>query len=98
MKTKIKNEVNEFKNFLKNYNVVSMAIGVVIGSAVKDLVTSIANNIFMPIVTFLTPTGDWQKGALGNLLSSLINFFIIALIVFIVIKKILKIDDSNKSP
>ena len=71
-----------------------MAIGVVIGGAVKDLVTSIADNVFMPIIGLLTPNGAWKATAWGSLLSSLINFFIIAFVVYIVIKKVLKLDDE----
>ncbi len=108
MKTKIKEKIgkdkNEFLEFLKNYKVVDLAIGVVIGSAVKDLVTSIANDLLMPIIGILTPDGSWRSIVIniygselkvGNLIGSLLNFLIIALIVFIVIKKILKIEKDN---
>ena len=95
---------NEFVDFLKNYNVLELAIGVVIGGAVKDLVTSIANDMIMPVVGILSPTGSWKEivftiaGSdfkIGNLLGSVLNFLIIAILVFIVIKKILKIESVN---
>ena len=91
-------------DFLKNYNVLELAIGVVIGGAVKDLVTSIANDMIMPVVGILSPTGSWKEivftiaGSdfkIGNLLGSVLNFLIIAILVFIVIKKILKIESVN---
>ena len=53
IKEKIKKNQGEFLDFLKNYNVIELAIGVVIGNAVKDLVTSIAEDILMPVVGIL---------------------------------------------
>lgn len=97
---------NEFLDFLKNYNVLELAIGVVIGSAVKDLTSSIADDMIMPIIGMMSPTGSWREivftvaGSdfkIGNLIGSLLNFLIIALLVFIVIKKILKIEKKPKS-
>lgn len=91
----------EFVEFIKEYNVIQMAIGVVIGNAVKELVTSLANNLIMPFVNIMTPSGSWKEleWSVGNaqfkiglLISSLLDFFIVALVVFIVINKILKID------
>jgi len=88
----------EFVDFMKKYNVMELAIGVVIGGAVKDLVASIANDLIMPIVGIVTPDGSWRsivikiagsEFRIGNFIGSLLNFLIIALVVFIVIKKIL---------
>lgn len=95
---------NEFLDFLKNYNVLELAIGVVIGGAVKDLVTSIANDMIMPVIGIISPDGSWRSIAfkiagsefkVGNLLASTINFLIIALVVFITVKKILKIESID---
>ncbi len=103
MKNKIKE--NEFWKFLRNYNVFELATGVVIGGAVKDLVASIANDLLMPIVGMVTPNGSWQSivlklgGAefkIGNLISSFLNFMIIALVIFVLINKILKIESKDK--
>ena len=109
MKTKILDKVksnhHEFLDFLKNYKVIELAIGFVIGNAVKDLVTATAQDLLMPIIGIFTPTGSWQNIAfsvmgsefkVGNFISALLDFAIVAVIVFIVIKKILKIEDSAK--
>lgn len=102
---KVKNNHHEFLDFLKNYKVIELAIGVVIGNAVKDLVTAIAQDLLMPIIGIFTPTGSWQTIAfnimgsefkIGNLISSVLDFAIVALVIFIVIKKILKIEDEVK--
>jgi len=101
---KVGKNKNEFLDFLKNYNVLELAIGVVIGSAVKDLTTSIANDMIMPIIGILSPTGSWREivftvaGSdfkVGNMIGSLLNFLIVAVLVFVVIKKILKIEDNK---
>lgn len=102
---RVKNNHHEFLDFLKNYKVIELAIGFVIGNAVKDLVTAIAQDLLMPIIGIFTPTGSWQTIAfkimgsefkIGNLISSILDFAIVALVIFIVIKKILKIEDSEK--
>jgi len=102
---KVKNNHHEFLDFLKNYKVIELAIGVVIGSAVKDLVTSIAEDLIMPIIGIFTPSGSWKdlvftvmgsQFKIGNLISATLDFVIVAVIVFIVIKKILKIEDETK--
>ncbi len=91
----------EFLDFLKGYNVIGMSVGVVIGNAVKDLVSSIASNLIMPLVGMVTPSGSYKDIALtigetqfkvGAFLGSLLDFLIIALVVFVVVKKILKIE------
>ncbi len=100
---KVKNNHHEFLDFLKNYKVVELAIGVVIGTAVKDLVTAIAQDLIMPIVGIFTPTGSWKDlvftiaGSdfkIGELISASLDFAIVALIVFIFVKKLLKINDK----
>lgn len=102
---KIKNNHHEFVDFLKNYKVIELAIGVIIGNAVKDLVTSITQDLIMPIIGIFTPSGSWKSMAInilgsefkiGNFISATLDFTIVAIIVFIVIKKILKIEDLAK--
>lgn len=99
---KLDKKENEFLEFLKNYKVIELSIGFVVGNAVKELVTSIANNLIMPVVGLLTPTGSWREwewvllGAhlkIGNLIAAGLDFLIVALVVFLVIKKILKIEN-----
>lgn len=102
---RIKKNRDEFFDFLKNYNVLQLAVGVVVGGAAKDVVNAIVNDIVMPAVGLLTPNGSWQgiefviresHFKIGDLLASLLNFFIIATIVFFVIKKLFRVDVENK--
>ncbi|HUU33113.1 MAG TPA: MscL family protein [Vicinamibacterales bacterium] len=53
--------VNEFRAFLKNYNVVGMAIGIVMGAAVTKLVNSVVQSFVMPLISLALPRGEWQK-------------------------------------
>ena len=96
---------SEFFDFIKNYNVIELAIGVVVGGAAKDFVGSIVNDLIMPAIGLITPSGSWTSivikfsGAefkIGNFISSALNFFIIAIVVFVMIKKILRIGNEEK--
>lgn len=90
---------SEFKEFIKEYKVVGLAIAFVIGIAATNLVKSLVDNIVMPIITPFIPGGAWEQATFsigpivigwGAFLSSLINFVIIAWAVFIIAKIILR--------
>lgn len=102
-KLPLRSTTSEFFDFLKEQKVISLAIAFVIGSAAKDLVTSTVNNLIMPIIGIITPSGSWReisfqvlgsKFAVGSFLGSLIDFIIVALLIFFVTKKLLKNDKS----
>ncbi len=91
--------VKEFKEFLTEYKVIGLAIAFIMGVAITDVVKSLVNNIIMPVVTFFIPGGAWQTATFtlgtiviswGAFLSALINFLIIALVVFWIAKAVLK--------
>jgi large conductance mechanosensitive channel len=97
--------VNEFREFLKEYKVVSVAVAFVMGQAVNDLVKSFVTNIFMPLLSPLLPAGGWQEAtwtwgkinlAWGSFLATAIHFIILAFIIFIVVKKLLAQDEAKK--
>lgn len=105
MNKKINQTKQEFFGFLKDQKVISLSIAVIIGGAAKDLVNSIVSNLIMPIIGLLTPDGSWRQiklvvgnseFGLGSFLGSLVDFIVIALLVFFVTKKILKIDKAGK--
>ncbi len=86
--------IKEFKEFALKGNVIDMAVGVIIGGAFTGVVTSLVDNIFTPIVQVATGAlkfEDWTKSlsAYGSaLVGQLINFFIVALCLFLIIKAI----------
>ena len=95
----------EFLAFLENYNVIGLAVAVVIGAAATKMVNSTVNDIIMPIVGAFVPGGDLKgeilqigpiKFMLGNFISSVIDFLIIALLIFILVKYVMKGDTSKK--
>jgi len=85
----------EFVKFLKEYGVIGLAIGVIIGGKAGELVKAIVDGVLMPLVGLVLPSGDWQAWklgpfAIGSVLGALINFIIVALLVFWFSKKVLK--------
>lgn len=86
-------------DFLKEYKVIAIAIAFIMGFAATTLVQSLVNNVIMPIITPFIPGGNWQAATFsigpivigwGAFLSAVINFVIIALVVFIIAKKVMK--------
>ena len=91
--------VKEFKEFLDEYKIMGIAIAFIIGVALTSLVQSLVNNIIMPIVSPLIPGGNWQTATFaigpvvigwGAFLGAVINFIIIALVIFIIVKQVKK--------
>ena len=90
---------SEFTEFIKEYKVVPLAIAFIIGVAATALVQSLVNNIVMPVITPFVPGGAWQTATVslgpivlgwGAFLGAVINFIIIAVVVFVVAKMVLK--------
>ena len=96
---------NEFLEFLKEYKVLSLAIAFIMGGASTSLVSSLVNDVIMPIFQPLM-SSNWKEAILaigpvqivyGAFLAQLVNFLILALVVFLVTKKILKIEREEKA-
>jgi large conductance mechanosensitive channel len=90
---------DEFKKFAFKGNVVDLAIGVIIGAAFGAIVKSLVDDIIMPLVGLVLP-GDkgyegwaWQVGdriiPYGKFLGAVVNFLIVALVLYIFIVKFL---------
>lgn len=88
----------DFKAFLKEYKVMSVAVAFVMGTAVNDLVKSFVTNIFMPLLNPLIPESTWREAKLsigsvdlswGAFVAQLLHFTILAFIVFLVVKKLI---------
>jgi large conductance mechanosensitive channel len=93
--------IKEFTAFLKQYGVIGLAIAVIIGGKLNDLVTAVVSGLLMPIVGRASSVagGDWRdwkpellgiKFEMGKVLGAGIDFIIVAFIVFWIAKKILK--------
>lgn len=93
--------MGEFKAFLKEYGVIGLALGVIIGGKAGELVTSIVDGLLMPVVGMMLPGGDWEKMAVGPfkigiVIAALVKFIIVAYFVFFISKKLLKEDKVAK--
>ena len=89
----IKKFLNEFKDFALKGNVMDLAVGVIIGAAFKDIVTSLTENFINPVLNFLTGAPGWrfytwpEIAAFGSaFLTAVINFIIMAFILFCLVK------------
>jgi large conductance mechanosensitive channel len=89
----------EFREFLLKTNMFALAMGVVIGAATTKLVNSIVEDLVMPIAGVLTPKGDWRSlswgfwrfnWTYGHFLGTLLDFVIIATVVFFITKMFVK--------
>lgn len=103
----MKKVVKEFKTFIERGNVIDLAIGVVMGSAFSKIVTSIVEDLLMPIIGIIIGGHDFSALAIkvgdstikyGNLINNIINFFIISICIFLIVKFINKITTLNKKP
>ena len=87
--------IKEFKKFISRGNVVDLAVGVVIGSAFSKIVSSLVDNIIMPLVGILIGGIDFTKLSVtifdvevqfGIFLQNVVDFLIIAFCIFMVVK------------
>ena len=96
----------EFKEFVSKGNVIDLAVGVVIGGAFGKIVSSLVDNIIMPLVGLVIGGVDFSslsvtvKGAsikYGLFIQNVVDFLIVALCIFIFIKAINSLDKKVKS-
>lgn len=97
--------LSEFKDFLYEYKVIPLAIAFIMGIASTALIKSLVDNVIMPLITPFIPGGAWRAATLelgpvvigwGLFLAELINFIIIAFVVFLIAKKVLKEEKVEK--
>lgn len=101
----MKGFMEEFKDFISKGNVMDMAVGVIIGGAFGKIVSSLVENILMPLIGILIGGVNFSdlSATVGNaevkygiFLQSVFDFLIIALVIFITIKQISKVTDKFK--
>lgn len=91
--------MKEFKEFISRGNVLDMAVGVIIGGAFTAIVTSLVNDVMMPLLSLLTGGFDFSALCIvlgegetaatlnyGSFIAAIINFLLIALVIFLMIK------------
>ncbi|MDT3393073.1 MAG: large conductance mechanosensitive channel protein MscL [Bacillota bacterium] len=99
--------ITEFTEFIMRGNVLDMAVGVILGAALKSIVDSLTKNLINPIISLfvgqvdlsgiaLTIPGTKAVFKIGNFLNDVINFLIIAFVVFLIVKGFNKLRDMGK--
>lgn len=104
-----KSLAQEFFDFLKTFGIIGLAIAFVIGQAASKLVTAFVTDIITPLIGLFLPAGDLTKMAVtvekskfmwGDLVANIIDFLIIAFIVFLAYKQLSRfklVEDKTKS-
>jgi large conductance mechanosensitive channel len=102
--------IAEFRGFLTKTNALALAIGVIIGAAVGNVVSALAADLLMPVIGYFLPGGDWRQAKYiihsttdaagkitsvnallyGHFLGTVIDFLIIAFVVFLIVKVLVK--------
>ncbi len=91
--------IKEFKEFIMRGNVIDLAVAVIIGAAFIAIVNSLVNDIIMPIIGVILGGVDFSALAVtvgnatityGNFIQAIINFLLVALVLFLIIREINK--------
>lgn len=99
--------LNEFKDFIAKGNVMDMAVGIIIGAAFTAIVTSLVGDLINPIISLFTGGIDFssmgvrltegEDGAVfayGNFIMAVINFLVIAWVVFMLVKMVNRVKEA----
>ena len=113
--------LNEFKKFAVQGNMLDMAVGMIIGTAFKDIVNSVVNDLIMPVVSIFTGKVDFTNMFIaldggtyatladaeavaapvlkyGTFITAVINFVILAFVIFMMVRTINKIRTAAEKP
>ena len=100
------NVFKEFKEFISKGNIFDMAVGVIIGSAFGKIVTSLVNDIIMPLVGVIIGGHDFTglvakvgdaEIAYGAFIQNIVDFLIVALCIFAVVKAMSKFKKKEEA-
>ena len=106
-----KSLLTEFKEFVSRGNVMDLAVGVIIGGAFSSIVTSLCDDVITPLIQLIIGkatgktsiedmTAALNVGPInfGSFISAIINFFIMAIIIFALVKAVNKLTSIGKKP
>lgn len=97
----LKKFIEEFKAFALRGNVMDMAVGVIIGGAFSGIVTSLTDNFITPIISLVGGTRySWEQinGFVSSFVGTVVNFLIMAFILFCLLKAVNKLMALGKKP
>lgn len=103
--------LKEFRDFIARGNVVDLAVGVIIGAAFGKIVSALVADLVMPIVGLILPSGDWRNHGIvlrtaadakdnvvlkyGDFLGAVLDFFVVALALFLIVSRIVKAAEAR---
>lgn len=105
MKKFVKKFIAEFKEFISKGNVVDLAVGVIIGSAFSKIVSSLVNDILMPLIGTILGGLNFTSLSFkignavisyGNFIQNVVDFLIVAFCIFIFVKLMNKLHKEKK--
>jgi large conductance mechanosensitive channel len=104
----------EFRSFLLKTNALALAVGVIIGGAVGKVVSSLVSDVLMPLISIALPGGAWREAkivlhtnpdgtvanaiTIGAFIGSIVDFVIIAFVVFMITKSLIKPEPAPAGP
>jgi len=103
--------VDDFKKFAFKGNVVDLAVGVIIGASFGKIVSALVADLVMPLVALVLPSGDWRTQGwvlkvatdpkdnvvikYGDFIGTVLDFFVVALVLFMVVSRLVKAAESR---
>ena len=96
-----------FVEFIKQYHVIPLAIAVVLGNAVNDLVKSLVDGIITPFISLIIPSTSLQNFSfrihqsrfyVGSVIGAIITFIVVAFVVYTFVQRVMKDDEALPKP
>ena len=103
----MKKFMEEFKKFISRGNVMNMAVGIIIGGAFTAIVNSLVNDIINPLLgvfgglnfsEYSLPLKGEATLNYGNFITAIINFIIMAFVIFLLVKAVNKLTEKEEKP
>jgi len=92
--------IAEFRGFLTKTNALALAVGVIIGAAVGNIVSALSSDILMPVIGLVLPGGNWREAKFalnstsailyGHFIGTFIDFLVISLVLFLIIRALVR--------
>jgi len=92
--------IAEYRAFLTKTNALALAVGVIIGAAVGNIVSALSSDVLMPVIGLFLPGGDWREAKIvlsqsnaihyGHFIGAIIDFLVISLVLFLIVRALLK--------
>lgn len=98
--------LKEFGDFIKKGNVLDLAVAVIIGVAFGAIVTSLVNDLIMPLIGIIIGGVDFTALAVnvgdatltyGNFIQAIVNFLVIAFVIFLLVRQVKKLEKQEST-